>query len=125
MVVVNKDHIFHILPRKHWGVAEKRGVYECASLAIEGFIHCSLKGQVCRVANFIFKGQKDLLLLEIDPLRLRAPLRFEGGCQEGAEKFPHIYGALNLNAVVDVHEFPEDESGEFFLPKALVRGGCL
>ena len=41
-----------------------------------------------------------LVLLEIDPQRLGAPVRFEEG--EPGEDFPHLYGELNPDAVVRV-----------------------
>ncbi len=40
----------------------------------------------------------DLLLLKIDPNKLKAPLKLEEG--QPGELFPHLYGELNLDAVV-------------------------
>lgn len=40
------------------------------------------------------------MLLEIDSARLGAPVRFEEG--EPGEDFPHLYGELNTDAVVNV-----------------------
>lgn len=47
-----------------------------------------------------FAGRDDLVLLEIDPARLRAELKYEPA--PDGELFPHVYGPLNIDAVVGV-----------------------
>jgi uncharacterized protein (DUF952 family) len=68
-------------------------------------------------ANRIFRGSGDLLLLVVDPARLTAPLKYERATDVAAE-FPHIYGPLNLDAVVDRVALPEGAGG-YVLPPAL------
>jgi uncharacterized protein (DUF952 family) len=51
------------------------------------------------VATTYFRGVEGLLLLVIDPSRVSADIRVESA--GGAEQFPHIYGPLNLDAVVE------------------------
>ena len=43
----------------------------------EGFIHCSTADQYTWVANQRFRGRLDLVLLHIDPARLRSEVRYE------------------------------------------------
>lgn len=69
-----------------------------------------------RVANAYYKGQDGLVILVIDPERLAAELRWEPGTDKADELFPHIYGALNLDAVLRVVEFPRAADGTFSLP---------
>ncbi len=45
-----------------------------------------------------YKGVDGLVVLELDPSRLDAPLKYENTVG-GTELFPHLYGALNLAAV--------------------------
>lgn len=106
--------IIHIVPQNAWSDAQERGSYEGDSLASEGFIHCSTPQQTLWVANRRFAGRTDLLLLCIDADRLRADLRYEES--EVDQRFPHIYGPLNLDAVVKVVPFPPDAHGRFSLP---------
>lgn len=116
--------IFHITSHKAWTEAQAQGEYTAPSLSIEGFIHCSTISQVLPVAENFYKGQKGLVLLVIDPALLSSMLRWElpferilpPGIAEG-ETFPHIYGPLNLDAVVKVADFEPNESGIFALPK--------
>ena len=99
--------IYHILRRSDWDAARQAGMYEPESLRSEGFIHCSTAGQTPGTVTRYFGGEADLILLGIDELRLAAPLRWEHPSNDRAgELFPHIYGALNLDAVVEVGPIP-------------------
>ncbi|MBW4467006.1 MAG: DUF952 domain-containing protein [Pegethrix bostrychoides GSE-TBD4-15B] len=109
------DAIFHIAERDQWQAIQTEDIYQPASLEIEGFIHCSTMTQVTWVADKFFRGQSGLVLLKIDPERLWAELRFDP--VEGLGLFPHLYGALNLDAVVQVVDFPPQPNGRFTLPE--------
>lgn len=106
--------IFHITTPEAWKEALEVGAYHGDTLATEGFIHCSTAGQVVRVANARFQGREDLALLCIVTERLAAELRYEPA--EAGEMFPHIYGPLDVDAVVDVVDFPPGPDGQFVLP---------
>ena len=110
--------ILHITQRTAWEAAQQAGSYPEPSLPRQGFIHCSRPDQVIRVANAIFRGQPNLVLLCIAVERLTAPLDPEG-LEEGEADFPHIHGQLNLDAVVEVLDFPPQEDGTFALPPEL------
>jgi uncharacterized protein (DUF952 family) len=85
-------------------------------LETEGFVHCSTVEQVEATANRIFRGSGDLLLLVIDATRLTAPLKWERATDVDAE-FPHVYGPLDVDAVVDTVALPEGAGG-YVLPPA-------
>lgn len=107
--------ILHIAHKDEWEAAQRRGWYEDESLNKDGFIHCSTPEQVLIPANAIYQGQTDLVLYCIDPARLEAPLVYED-CYESGQEFPHIYGRLNLDAVVKIVDFPPNQDGTFTLP---------
>ena len=104
--------LYHITSAAEAREAGKTGVYEPAAFAREGFIHCSYAYQVAATANRIFRGRPDLVLLEIDPAGLDCPVVDEN-LEGGVELFPHIYGRLNMSAVIRVRDFPCDSAGEF------------
>ena len=108
--------IFHIAEKEAWNASLREGWYQAPYLAVEGFIHCSNQEQVVRVADFLFKGRTDLILLGIDERRLVSRLKYEG---ETDEHFPHIYGKLNTDAVVKVYPFQPEPNGTFKLPQSL------
>jgi uncharacterized protein (DUF952 family) len=114
--------IFHITTHDHWQTAQGRGIYHSPSLEQEGFIHCSKRSQILNVANRRYHGQRGLVLLCISPLKVDAAIRHEAATDTnggGRERFPHIYGELNLDAVVDVVDFPPRPDGSFALPKGI------
>ena len=110
-------NIFHITKREDWDRAKPDGIYKTASLASEGFIHCSRSDQVIQTANRLFAGQAGLVLLEINTDQVRAEIRNEN-CEGGPELFPHIYGALNPDSVVRVLSFEPGEDGNFVMPSS-------
>ena len=105
--------IFHICQEKDWESAQEAGVYTADSLESEGFIHCSEKGQVAKVANSFYKGIEGLVLLHISIDNIEAKIRWE---EVEGEGFPHIYGPINLDAVVGVKTFEAEEDGVFVYP---------
>ena len=94
-------NIYHITPIKDWRNALETGSYDVESLEKDGFIHCCTKDQIENVLKEWFPGVSDLLLLEIDPNLLATEVKYEDSKGTG-ELFPHIYGALNLEAVIKV-----------------------
>ncbi|MCU0727606.1 MAG: DUF952 domain-containing protein [Planctomycetes bacterium] len=112
---MDEGRILHITTAAEWREAGRRGAYVPAGFARDGFIHCSRASQVLRVADFLFRWQRDLVLLEIDPALAGAPVRTEN-LEGGKELFPHLYGPLPVPAVVAVHPFPCRADGRFDLP---------
>jgi uncharacterized protein (DUF952 family) len=116
--------IYHITSRTAWNQARQRGDYRAESLETEGFIHCSTDQQVVPVAEKYYKDQKNLILLVIEPDRLTSDLKWEPpsegapppGVPEGS-LFPHIYGPINLEAVVRVLDLQSHPDGGFKFPQ--------
>jgi uncharacterized protein (DUF952 family) len=100
--------LYHIATIAQWQAAQALGSYLADSLETEGFIHCSTETQILQVANAFFRGQQGLVVLEIDRDRLVSEVRDEwvdaGGMfpAEMSTVFPHVYGPINLDAVVRV-----------------------
>jgi uncharacterized protein (DUF952 family) len=118
--------ILHITSKQEWLEAQQRGEYVAPSLQTEGFIHCSTDKQVVHVANAFYHGQGNLVLLVIDESKLTSELKWEPPAGPPAagisvtDTFPHIYGAINLDAVVSVTDFkPDPATGKFSLPANL------
>ncbi|HEY4060762.1 MAG TPA: DUF952 domain-containing protein [Puia sp.] len=95
--------IYHLTTREEWQQAKEKGRYEAASLADEGFIHCSEERQIAGVLQRYFNGKKGLLKLHIDTEKLTSALYYDWS-PSIEDTFPHIYGAINLDAVIKVEE---------------------
>lgn len=117
--------ITHITDRHSWEQALAGGVYRPASLASEGFIHCSSPAQVVTTANLFFRGERELVLLCIDDTHLAGVLKWEpavpASSAKAGELFPHVYGPLPVAAVVHVETWHPDADGEFSLPPDVER----
>jgi uncharacterized protein (DUF952 family) len=93
--------IYHITTQEEWQKALQQNFYEAASLHTEGFIHCSTATQVEGVRERYFAGKTKLVKLTIDTNKLQAKLQYDLSPSVN-EIFPHIYGAINLDAVIHV-----------------------
>ena len=107
--------ILHIVKREQWEKAKLEGVYHSDTLDTYGFIHCSTSKQIVKVANDLFFAQKGLVLLCIVTSKVRSKIRYEFAGSE--ELYPHIYGPLNIDAVIRVADFEPAKDGTFRLPK--------
>jgi uncharacterized protein (DUF952 family) len=92
--------IYHVTTQAAWQQALQQGFYEAPSLIDEGFIHLSTEAQVAGVLERYYQGQTNLLLLHIDESKLLAELKYELAPSVN-ELFPHVYGNINLDAVVE------------------------
>lgn len=109
--------LLHITSTASW--AQDRvsaDTYTPPSLITEGFLHCSTPQQIEAVANTLFQGQPELLLLVIDPDRLAAPVIYED-CYASGQAFPHIYGPLNVTAIQSYVRWRPGADGRFSLPE--------
>jgi len=114
------SYLLHITNTEEWEAAQTKGIYEPASLQAEGFIHCSTFQQVTGVVNQWFQNQPSLLLLVVDTEQLQHPVKYEDLYQHGDE-FPHLYGPLNLNAVIGQIEWQANADGIFEFPSSLTK----
>jgi len=95
--------IFHIATKENWEDGKEKKEYRGDTLGSEGFIHCSTPEQINEVAQHLFRGKKNLVLLEIDEARVKSEIKYEGS--GNGELYPHIYGPLNTDAVASVRDF--------------------
>ena len=85
----------------NWETALKDGWYVTESLEKEGFIHTSFHNQVPGVLQRYYKDLANLVLLHIDEYKVIPRINYEIAPSVN-ETFPHIYGRLNIDAVVKV-----------------------
>jgi uncharacterized protein (DUF952 family) len=97
--------IYHLALPEEWAAALDAGEYRRStrerSLEEEGFIHCSFADQVERTGAAYYADRDDVVLLSIEPTRVPSDVRIERAPGRN-EDFPHIYGPIPVDAVVDV-----------------------
>ena len=98
--------IFHIALQSEWDQAKQTGSYATSTrgrtLAEEGFIHASREDQWQGVRDAFYADVLEpLVLLVIDTERLTSPVVEEPPAEGVDETFPHVYGPINAEAVVE------------------------
>lgn len=107
--------IFHITKKNTWEKALANKCFRTESLNTEGFIHCSPIEKIPEVVNNFYKGQTELVLLCIDESKVKSKIIREDLYGHGFE-YPHIYGELNLDAVINTEDLHCSKDSLFILP---------
>lgn len=104
--------IYHLAQADDWRQARAEGVYRHSTRGLRleavGFLHASYAHQIEATHQRFFTDAGPLKLLVLDPQQLEArglPVRAEPSPGSG-ELFPHVYGALPVEAVVQVEAYP-------------------
>lgn len=107
--------IYKICSAAEWREAERAGVYSGSAVDHrDGFIHFSSAGQAAETAAKHFAGQRDLVLVSVDAANLGKRLKWEPS--RGGALFPHLYGTLELTAVLRIEPLPLDAAGSHAFP---------
>ncbi|MFI0417412.1 DUF952 domain-containing protein [Spongiactinospora sp. 9N601] len=113
--------IYHIASRPEWERALGTGEYTVSTLGLSpaevGFVHASTARQVAGVADAFYGGADDLVLLVIDEDQVGPQVRYES-VPDRPDRFPHIYGPLNTDAVVRALPYAKGPDGRFPPPPA-------
>jgi uncharacterized protein (DUF952 family) len=112
--------IYHIALESDWESAIESGEYRISTLGRtlddEGFIHAAYGNQVRGVAEAFYPDVPEpLVLLTIDERRLTVPLQVDA-VPGRADGYPHVYGPLDVAAVVTATPLLRDGQGRLELP---------
>lgn len=105
--------ITKVITKRNWESAKIAGEINEKSL-IEEIYPLFILEQALNVAQKHFVHEEDVLLLTINPAVVKAEIKYE--LASNGQKYPHVYGAINIDAIIDVVPFPK-EKGEFILPE--------
>jgi uncharacterized protein (DUF952 family) len=114
--------ILHLAPAADWDEVPAGGTYAPASLATEGFVHCTGDDEtLLRVANAFYRQLPgELVVLTLDETRLGAQTKWEAPAHPHPDaapdqghplRFPHVYGPLERDAVVLERRFVRTPDG--------------
>lgn len=109
------EPLLHLIGAAQWRVALDAGAVVDASLVTNGFVHLCRPEQVARSAERFFPAREDLLLLVVDPARLRDEVGFEPGPPDSM-RFPRLFGPLPVSAVTSVLPYRPGPEGAFVAP---------
>lgn len=108
--------IYKVCPASAWREAECHGVYRgSADDQRDGFIHFSTASQLPGTLAKHFAGQSGLFLIAVDADALGEALKWEPS--RGGELFPHLYGELDLGAVIEIRDLRLRSDGVHDIPE--------
>jgi uncharacterized protein (DUF952 family) len=102
---------FHLVPEAIWTAPDRPERYAAASLASEGFIHCTdgLEALAVTFDRFYATDPRPFLALSLDLDALDVPWRYD----KPGSPYPHIYGPIRGEAVLAVSRLERDGEGRF------------
>lgn len=115
--------LVHAVKKKEWyNIPKMSKFYWNKSLNKDGFIHCCSIENIAEVANSNFADVKDdMLLLCIDTSLLKSQIKWERPKNNSGMSFPHIYGKINKNSIINIVNFRRNENGKFYLPNEILK----
>ena len=108
------DITYHGVPEPYWSTLDPTEPYVPPDFERDGFIHCTDGREAISttLTQYYKEDAGDWLVLSIDKSRIVAPVKYE----DPAGIFPHVYGPLNRDAIVDVQPIGRASDGTFLLP---------
>jgi uncharacterized protein (DUF952 family) len=113
--------IYHIVSEADYRSHNDGQRYLPSDFAADGFVHCAMEASVLAVANDYYAAVGDtLLLLRIDPTRLKSPTKYEAASPARdagtshvatAPVFPHVYGPIDIAAIDGVGVLTKSDRG--------------
>ena len=118
--------VYHIAVKENFIQTCNKDNYKPSDFDADGFIHCTGEPDTTLVVldDYFQQITKEIVLIQIAVDRLTSVIKFEkpapikgGGTNHVKEGllFPHIYGALNLDAIIGA-AIVEQRDGEFVWP---------
>lgn len=104
--------ILHCMKEKLWNKVKNKTSFGKKGLKRFGFIHCSTIEYFWRVAPNFRNIKEPLVLICIDEDKLKAEIKYEDSDNCG-RYYPHIYGEINMDSVVQVLPFLRDDNGNY------------
>ena len=105
------DLTFHLVAAEYYRDSDRSAPYVPAAFEADGFIHCTDGGgNVADVANRYYREDRRMyIVLVIDKARVEPRVIYE----DPAGIYPHIYGALNRDAIIGVWPVLRAADGSF------------
>ena len=102
---------FHLTPAEHWAAQKGSDWYAPEGFGEEGFVHCTDgEAALIETANRYYRDDaREFVVLEVDLGRVGARAIYE----DEARIYPHIYGEIDIRAVVSVRRTERGDDGSF------------
>lgn len=102
--------VYKLFRQSEWQEASRTGLFTgSADDRRDGFIHLSAASQVRGTFEKYFAAEREPVLAAFDPDSLGATLKWE--LSRNGERFPHLYGVLDVSCALSVSRISRDHSG--------------
>ncbi len=107
---------FHLVAREAWEGQDPGTPYTHPTLESEGFIHCTDGEPALReVADHYYgEDRRPFVVLTVDLDRVGSPWRIDAP----GTPYPHVYGPIPREAILEVRPMPRAPDGRFLEPGA-------
>ena len=102
---------YHLVPEPVWSARGGLSEYVPDAYEADGFIHCTNGlDPLIDVGNMFYKSdERAYVVAVIDTTRLTSELRYD----DPERIYPHIYGPLNIDAVIGRLDVTREADGAF------------
>ena len=112
---MSEELIYHVCDGAAWRAAHGAGRYSGSADDLrDGFMHFSTHSQVRTSVALLRAGQAGLVMLVVEAKKLGSALKWEPS--RGGQLFPHLYGDLPMDAVVEAIDLPLGADGMHQFP---------
>lgn len=121
LIQKNNTIVTHIANISDWDDYRFKDYYKPKYYKQYGFIHCSTLSQTEDSLNKYFKETDSVIILIINTKKLKSKLKFEQPSSSNDnrinELFPHIYGSINKDSIIEVIKIKKNSKGNFIFNK--------
>ena len=109
--MTDDSRYLHLVPTESWKAQKSGPTYVPEAYDQDGFIHLTIgEANLMEVANLFYKQDaREYSVLELDKVRITARVQFD----DESGRYPHVYGPLNVDAVVAVYPVRREKDGTF------------
>jgi len=104
------DLLFTIIDDQNWKEIASEGTFHPSSLDELGYIKCINENDIERYVNQDHLEGKDLILVVIDPLRVKNSIKAE---TENGFRIIKLSGSLTLDTIIDKIDLKPSEKGNY------------
>ena len=105
--------ILHGMKKNYWISHCNDAQYGFDDIKKNGFIHCSTIAYFWRVVHHFNEPNTEYVIICIDTDKVLADIKWEDCESNIGRYYPHIYGVINIDAIINVLPLFIDEEGNF------------
>ncbi|WKN33265.1 DUF952 domain-containing protein [Porifericola rhodea] len=99
------NELYLVLPLQEWEQTEQQDNIATQDLYDKGYVRLLSPAQLARWKKQKHHRQHNFSVLHINPLQVKAEIRYEPGERGAPELYAHVYGSINREAIIKTELF--------------------